>query len=114
MTVTDDSERLRRIEDLLSKMNVDPDTLPMVIDKQETISPSRWIENGKTYSTQVSRKQCLAYWVTSNGKTVGLEKKRATSRATWNFDSLLRAVAEVLSEIIHRKLSLYASPASTR
>ncbi len=70
-----DSERLRNIEAMLAKMSVNPETMPMTIDKQKTISPARRIENSKTYSTLRTRNHCLAYWAIANRKSIELEEK---------------------------------------
>src|SRR5713226_5951782 len=105
-TVTD-SERLRNIEAMLAKMSVNPETLSMTMDKQKTISSARWIENSKSYSTLRTRNHCLAYWAIANGKSIELEEKEGLNhvRKTWKLETLLKAVDEVLSEIINRKLS---------
>jgi integrase len=102
-----DDDRLRRIEDLLRAQSVDPESLPMKIEKSKTKSPRSWIEAGKSYSSKRVRRQCLGFWATANGKTIEQEKKRG--RSTWNFDSLLKAVDEVLAEIVDRKVGIYDS-----
>jgi integrase len=103
-----------KIDELLAlqkKSQIDPETLPLKIQKSNTKSPKAWIEAGKSYSSRTVRKQCLGYWAIANGKTIELTKKTGNrgGRQTWVFDSLLKAVDEVLTEIINRKIGLYDS-----
>ena len=99
-----------KIDELLRLQKAQAEQAEAFVPYKNAITPKAWmLETGKSYSCQRGRKQCLGFWCLANGRTVEKVKVGEHARETFQIDSLLRTVNDVLEDIKDGRLGVYES-----